>query len=156
VVRTRFLVLAATLAVLTLASPAAAASGATTVMGRQAVVSGGPCPDGSFTMSGDLVGCWTTDSIEFKAFGPNGVVVAHGTETFTGCIGSRCGTLSLTFVFVGRFDATGAELWGGCHHPIRAGSGDFAGATGEINFVDDTDGSELPPADYRGRIVFHW
>jgi hypothetical protein len=136
-----------------LATTANAASSAISVSGHQEVSLGGVCPAGTFVMSGDLEGCWTTDSFNLVAAGPNGIVVGSGTETFVGCIGERCGSLFLTFVFVGRFDAAGVELWGGCHHPIRGGAGDFAGARGVLNFVDDPDDTALPPADYSGRIV---
>ena len=148
------IVISTMLAALALASPAAASSEAVDVEGRQAVSTGGQCPEGSFVMSGDLDGCWTTDSFRLVAANPSGVVVGSGTETFVGCIGSRCGTLSFSFVFVGRFDAAGAEVRGGCHHPVKGGTGDFAGARGELNFVDDPDGSWLPPADYSGHVVF--
>lgn len=150
----RAAVFAAIAAVLTLAGPVAATPGAVPVEGRQEVADGGSCPGATFVMSGDLEGCWTTDTFQLVAAGPNGIVVGSGTETFTGCIGSRCGSLFFSFVFVGRFDAVEAEVWGGCHHPIRGGTGDFAGATGTLNFVDLPDGSGLPPANYSGRIIF--
>jgi hypothetical protein len=143
------------IATLGLPTTALAGPGATSVAGRQVVASGADCPGATFVMTGDLDGCWTTDTFDLVAAGPNGIVVGRGSETFVGCIGSRCGTLSLSFVFVGKFDAAGAELWGGCHHPILGGTGDFAGARGAFNFVDLPDGSGLPPADYSGRIVWH-
>ena len=139
-----------------LVTTAYAEPGATAVLGRQVAVdtcggaSGGAA---TFVMTGDLDGCWYTDTFDLVAAGPNGLVVGVGQERFVGCIDDSCGTLFLKFVFVGKFDAGGAELWGGCHHPILGGTGDFAGATGAVSFVDDPDGSGLPPADYTGRVI---
>ena len=106
----------------------------------------------TFEMSGDLVGCWYLDDFAAKAATPSGIFVGRGHETFVGCIRAQCGTLTFSFVFIGQFDASGAEIRGACHHPVVGSTGGLAGASGSINFVDDPDGTGLPPADYSGRI----
>jgi hypothetical protein len=135
--------------------PSALATSTTQVSGRQVPVEtcdGKAGAAATFEMSGDLVGCWYLDDFAPKAATPSGIFVGGGRETFVGCIRSRCGTLTFRFVFIGQYDATGAEIRGACHHPVVGGTGGLAGASGSINFVDDPDGSGLPPADYSGRI----
>src|SRR5437763_13649166 len=66
-----------------------------------------------FPITGDLVGCWYTDTATLTHTDPNGVVYA-GTEHFVGCIdtnhGGTCGageptgTFRMTFTFTGTFD----------------------------------------------------
>ena len=110
-------------------------------------------------MTGTLDGCWYTDTAD--AFTPpedNGdgtyTQVFVGTEHFVGCLhthgkgprNSRCGkndpsgTWQTNFVFIATFSwATGAELAGGCLHPIIEGSGtgDFTGIRGTIHMTDN-------------------
>jgi len=135
--------------------PTASAAPSTQVTGRQVAVDtcdGRSGAVATFVMTGDLEGCWYLDEFEPRAATPSGFFVGAGRETFVGCIGSRCGTLTFSFVFIGQYDVTGAEIRGACHHPITGGTGGLAGASGAINFVDDPDGSGLPPADYMGRV----
>jgi hypothetical protein len=136
---------------------------------QSAPLSSGPCFDpnavSSQVMAGDLVGCWYTDTLIIHPAQPDGTpggtVQATGTEHFVGCLdlngdqscdsGDPQGTLSLTFQFSGKFDpVTGAEIHGRCQHPIVSGTGDFAGASGVINFKDDvTNGTSL----YTGHVA---
>jgi hypothetical protein len=129
----------------------------------------GPCFDPtaitSYTMVGGLIGCWYTDTLVIHPAQPNGTpsgaIHATGTEHFVGCLdvngdqtcdsGDPEGTLSFTFQFSGKFDpVTGAEIHGRCQHPIVSGTGDFAGASGVINFKDDvTNGTSL----YAGQVA---
>jgi hypothetical protein len=53
-------------------------------------------------------------------------------------------------VFKATYDpVTQQEIAGGCRHKIVSGTGDFAGATGRINFTDNvTNGT----SSYRGYI----
>jgi hypothetical protein len=143
------------------ATPASAAS--VQVSGVQTPVSSGPCFDpgvASFTMQGSLIGCWYFDTFNAKGQ-PSGTFQATGTEHFVGCLdldgdqactgGDRQGTLYFSFQFTGKLDppVTGAEIRGRCQHPIIAGTGDFAGASGVITFKDDvTNGTSL----YRGPV----
>jgi hypothetical protein len=116
-------------------------------------------------MVGGLIGCWYTDTLVIHPAQPNGTpsgaIQATGTEHFVGCLdvnddqtcdsGDPEGTLSFTFQFSGKFDpVTGAEIHGRCQHPIVSGTGDFAGASGVINFKDDvTNGTSL----YAGQVA---
>jgi len=144
--------IAALMATLGQFTPVSAHPGAIAVSGTQLVENVAPCAPGSFKMIGSLTGCWTIDTFVEQVASP-GIYVASGTEHFVGCVGSLCGTLYSTFVFVGKFDASGNEVWGGCHHPIVGGTGGFAAATGDLNFRDLPNGTPLPPAEYKGRIV---
>ena len=121
----------------------------------------------SFTMTGGLVGCWYEDSgTQTKGqVTASGLYLYHfsGQEHFTGCLDvdgdGRCssddpsGTLYFTFTFTGQFEATPPypEIRGRCHHPIVSGTGDFAGATGVINFKDDVSNGTSP---YMGHVGF--
>jgi hypothetical protein len=119
-------------------------------------------------MTGGLVGCWYTDTFnqKNKRIDPAGgkyVFIYDGTEHFTGCLdtdgdgqcsGDPTGTFYTTFTFTTQdVDAppTYPEIRGRCHHPIVSGTGDFAGATGVINFKDDVSNLTSP---YMGHIDF--
>ena len=149
------LVLAATALV---AVSAAAAGGTTQLRGvqRPAVEADGcGVGDGIAWMEGSgqagvagLIGCWYTTSFEVGVFTPSGVLTARGTEEFWGCLdqagdgacdaGDPSGSLALSFSFSAKYDpATFALLHGRCQHPVTGGTGDFAGATGELRFKDD-------------------
>jgi hypothetical protein len=123
-------------------------------------------PSASFTMTGSLVGCWYEDggTVTKDQFTASGIELFHfsGTEHFNGCLdvdgdgscgaGDPSGTLEFVFTFTAQFDAaTGAEIRGRCHHPIVGSSGDFAGATGVINFHDDVSNGTSP---YMGHVSF--
>jgi len=168
---------AALIAVLVCAAPALAHGSAVRVSGIQAAADttagapGDPCaavdpvtgvaPFLSNAMAGSLIGCWYTDTSNPIVSTPTGVFVATGAEHFVGCLdldrSGRCahhdptGTLALTYKFEGKFDpATGNEVAGRCQHKIVSGTGDFAGATGRINFNDNvTNGT----SNYRGLIT---
>lgn len=131
---------------------------------------GGPCrsvdpqtglaPILKNTMTGSLIGCWYTDTLNEVQTDPHGDILAIGTEHFVGCLDRNhdrsCthrephGTLALIYAFEGSFDHTGRELSGQCQHPILSATGDFHGAHGQINFTDNvTDGT----SDYQGQIT---
>jgi len=154
----------ASLAVMLLGVAPAGASGATVVRGEQ----GPPVADcngeeslGTYEMTGDLVGCWYTDTFENPHNGVN-TSTFTGTEHFTGCIDTSgdgtcttegTGTFSTTFVFIAKF-VDGREVHGHCHHPIVAGSGTgvFEGATGSVSFHDVVT-PDLVTATYQGSIT---
>jgi hypothetical protein len=145
------------------ATPASAAS--VQVSGLQTPAGPGLCVDpgalASYTMQGSLLGCWYVDTFTPKSQPTSGTFQATGTERFAGCLdldgdqacsgGDPQGTLSFSFQFTGKADpVTGAAIHGRCQHPIIAGTGDFAGASGVITFKDDvTNGTSL----YRGPIA---
>jgi len=123
-------------------------------------------PSASFTMTGGLVGCWYEDSIMITKdqTTASGIELIHvsGTEHFIGCLdrdgdgscigADPSGTLYFTFTFTEQVDvATGSEIRGRCHHPIVGGTGDFAAATGVLNFKDDIPSGTSP---YMGHLSF--
>ncbi len=133
----------ATLAVF-LSVGAALAAGTTQVSGVQQPTA----TPGVYTMTGSLIGIWTTTSIAAKVITPSGVINGSGTERFDGCldadrngacsVGDPTGQLFFSFTYSTKYDmSTWAEIHGRCHHPISSGSGDFAGATGSLDFHDD-------------------
>jgi len=138
---------------LPLAQPAAAA-GAVQVSGVQLVAV--PCDSSApvtYTMVGDLTGCWYADLTPI-AQPPSGVLVATGTEHFVGCVAGRCGTLSFTYVFSGKYADPGVytqELFGRCEHKVVAATGGLAGTTGAIHFKDDVVNVTAP---YTGHLSF--
>ena len=90
-------------------------------------------------MSGGLVGCWYTDTVEVLHDTANGAYQERGTETFIGCLsdGTTCGTFSTTYKFTAKYAVDGSEIHGHCEHPLVSGTGDFAGIRGQVNFRDD-------------------
>jgi hypothetical protein len=119
----------------------------------------------SYTMTGGLVGCWYEDTGNEKKTHVQSAdgkyeFIFTGTEHFTGCLdtdgdggcsGDPTGSLYFTYTFTGQYDLTFAEIRGRCHHPIVSGTGDFAGATGVINFKDDIANGTSP---YMGHVGF--
>lgn len=108
-----------------------------------------------------LHGAWTTTSVTHeKVVGP--YYFSAGTEQFDGCIdangsdscsqGEPAGQLFFDFVFWGRFDENGAEIEGGCVHPITGGTGDFTHATGLVTMRDFLVGIELRTT-YQGTVA---
>jgi hypothetical protein len=88
---------------------------------------------------GDLIGCIYV-TIETAETSPSGTYRETGTEFYDivgGTFGT--GTFSTTYLFTGKFDDSGAEIFGRCQHPIVAGTGtgDFEGVTGRIDMKDD-------------------
>ena len=152
------------LAVALVAAGALAAAGTAGAGGGNIQVSGlqTPVSEGTYLMSGDLVGWWYQTSISNVRFHPAGTVQLEGTELYVGCVdsdhdgtcetGEPAGTLDFAFSFSGKYDTvTFAEIHGRCHHVITGGTGDFANATGQLDFKDDP---VTGCADYRGHIKF--
>jgi hypothetical protein len=139
------------------ATGTAAANGTSQVDGIMTLVSSGDPLDSTddvYWMDGygggapGLVGYWYTRTLEPGVFTPSGVFTSTGTEEFVGCLdadGDRscdasepAGTLWFAYEFSGKFDTvTFAEYHARCHHAITAGTGDFAGATGQLHIKDD-------------------
>jgi hypothetical protein len=122
----------------------AAQAGAIQVSGVQSA----PQADGSYAMSGSLIGVWWTTSFVLQGIEPSGGVQGTGTETFVGCLDANgsgaCdgvdprGTIDFTFTFTGKYDPTfTTEIHGRCHHPVVGGTGGFAGVRGVLDFKDD-------------------
>jgi hypothetical protein len=140
--RIRFGVLAAAAALAFAVVPASAA-GNTQIAGAGVFDEDGVCTEQpsffTMTMTGDLVGCWYTNTLEVTQSTPSGVYQERGTETFVGCLadGTTCGTFSTTYTFTAKYAADGSEIHGRCEHPIASGTGGFAGITGRVDFKDD-------------------
>ncbi len=105
-------------------------------------------------MTGDLEGCWYTNVETSKDNGaPSGVYMESGQELFIGSLnGEAEGTFVTSYRFESKWDpdVTGSEVHGRCQHPLVAGTDDFAGATGRVDFKDDvTTGLYY----YRGHIT---
>jgi len=102
----------------------------------------------TYDVSGDLVGCWYVDTFVVDHSSSAGGFVAHGTETFDGCLGGRCGHFFTTYTFTAKYEGD-VEAHGRCHHPIVGGDGAFAGAGGVIEMKDLPNGC----ATYRGHVT---
>jgi hypothetical protein len=136
-----------------LSAGAVAANNGTTIV-RGVQLAAGSCEDGGYAMTGSLVGCWWIDTFETKSSPDKSSFLATGTEHFTGCLGSTCGTFYTTYSFTAKTDGpwpTSAEIHGRCHHPIIRGTGDFAGASGVLTFHDVVDVSP-PYYPYVGNV----
>lgn len=105
-------------------------------------------------LTGSLEGClyqyWGPG--EFR---PSNTYIERGVELFVGCLGDgvTCGTFETTYVFTGKYGDTdfSDQKFGRCQHPIvvGTGTGDFAGATGRLDFKDDVEAGNFP---LRGHI----
>lgn len=158
----RMKLIAAALFVLAVAAPVTGASAATTasLSGTQTVVDE---KKGIYEMHGSLVGTWYTTSFvpRYKSASP---FVATGTEKFVGCVdsnrsracdsGEPLGTLKLTFVYWGEYNAkTKALLHAACVHPIVGGTGSFVRASGVL-FMKDTPVGKTIRTTYHGKLDY--
>ena len=128
------------------------AAGASQVAGLMRPDASGTCTAhpgaaAAYTVEGDLVGCWYVDTFVVDNETPSGSFQSHGSETFDGCLGTRCGTFATTYVFTARF-VDGVETHGRCHHPVTGGTGGFTGVSGVIEMKDLPDGCST----YRGTL----
>jgi hypothetical protein len=134
--------LAVAAALLVLVAPASAA-GMTQIAALGTPAQAGECTElpsfVTFTLTGDLVGCWYTPELVAVHDAPSGTYRESGAETFVGCLadGTTCGTFNTTYKFEAKYDADLTEIFGHCEHPLVSGTGDFAGITGEIFVKDD-------------------
>src|SRR3954447_26975861 len=141
-------------AVVLSASPVAAQSG-TQVAGLLTPDGAGSCTEdgasvATYTVTGDLVGCWYIDEWTVDNETPSGSILASGTEVFSGCLGTtRCGHFWTTYTFTYRI-VDGAETHGRCHHPVTGGDGGFAGVAGVLHMYDLPNGCAV----YHGYLRF--
>ena len=114
---------------------------------------------GTYKLDGGLIGEWRTTSIRTLAASP--LARASGTERFTGCLdrghdgscsGDPGGTLKFSFLYWAKIGAGDSLVWGSCWHPIRGGTGAFAGATGVLTFVDTPTAAGVTTA-YIGNVT---
>jgi hypothetical protein len=104
----------------------------------------------TYTVTGDLSGCWYIDEWTIKRETPSGSLYASGTEQFWGCFrNTACGRFWTTYTFSYKV-VDGVEVHGRCHHPVVGGDGGFAGVTGMIEMHDLPNGCAV----YRGHLSF--
>ncbi len=114
--------------------------------------------DYALRMSGDLEGCLYAFIDDFQCAG-DGNYSEQGRELFVGTYKGHPGTFRTTYTFEAKFEGcengsySGAEISGGCHHPIVEGSGTgiFKGVTGVMDFVDNVKTLHFP---YTGYLKF--
>lgn len=144
----------ATMVVVGLAGPVAAGS-VTQVDGLLTPDTAGVCLEDSasvatYTVTGNLTGCWYIDEWTIDGETPSGAIRASGTEVFSGCLnGDRCGTFWTTYTFTYKV-VDGIETHGRCHHPIVGGDGGFAGVKGVLQMHDLPTGCAV----YNGHLFF--
>lgn len=125
-----------------------------------------PCdnenPD-TYRMTGDLVGCWYTESFDVTQSKDNagGSFKASGSEHFVGCLntngnascdpGEPSGEFWTTFTFTAKLDPSGSEIHGRCHHPVVRGTGAFQAIRGVLSFKDIPSKGQFP---YHGNLQF--
>ena len=139
-----FAMLATALLGCALLAGSASAKTTYTLSGKQLVVNE---DKGIYKMRGSLIGPWTTTSFQEAPIPQSPYFHATGTEKFRGCLnrgrdrsckGDPRGTLSFTFEYWALFGSEDASslVWASCWHPVVRGTGDFAGASGVLTFVD--------------------
>ena len=135
------------------ATPVTARSG-TQVDGLLTPDTGGVCTEdagsvATYTVTGDLSGCWYIDEWTIRNETPSGSIQASGTEMFSGRLGGRQGHFWTEYTFTYKV-VDGVETHGRCHHPIVDGDGVFAGVKGVIQMHDLPNGC----AEYHGYLSF--
>jgi hypothetical protein len=119
---------------------------------------GGFNDDFTFVVTGDLGGCWYTDVVRSRDFGPpTGLYLETGRDLFVGQVrGGPEGTFLTTYSFESRWDpsytAGGTEIWGRCQHLITrsTGTGGLHDVTGIIARTDIASDGSI--GRYRGSI----
>lgn len=145
----------AALLIAALASSPVAAASQSQVDGLLIPDTAGVCLDdaasvATYTVIGDLTGCWYIDEWTIENETPSGSIRASGTEQFFGCLnGTRCGRFWTTYTFTYKV-VDGVEVHGRCHHPVVGGDGGFAGVRGVIQMHDLPNGC----AHYSGHLSF--
>ena len=144
------------------------AAGATQISGIGYVPGEGECTDvvvnevgqvadSATKMTGDLEGCQYV-FVETHTCGPSGIYIETGSEIYILDGPNGQGTFNTTYRFQAKFEGCGAdgfpigaELFGGCQHPIVAntGTGDYEGVTGRLHFKDDIAAGNFP---YTGHL----
>ncbi len=110
-----------------------------------------------YEMSGGLVGEWFIPFATFDCMGQPKTYQCTGADTFSGFLdrngntvqdaGEPGGTLELVFQL-----SHAASGNGRCHHVIESGTGDFAGATGQVTFKDRLGACGEVLTTYKGYI----
>jgi len=144
----------ASLLVSALAASPVAAGGQTQVDGMLIPDTAGVCVDevvsvATYTVTGDLSGCWYIEEWTINGETPSGSLRASGTEVFIGWLGARYGSFRTNYTFTYKV-VDGVEVHGRCHHPIVDGDGGFEGVKGVIQMHDLPNGCAI----YSGHLSF--
>ncbi len=141
--------------VVALAATPVAAKGQTQVSGMLTPDTAGVCTEvaesvGTYTVTGNLDGCWYITEWTIRNETPSGAIRATGHEVFSGCLdGTRCGHFFTDYTFTYKV-VDGVEVHGRCHHPIVKGDGGFAGVSGVLQMHDLPNGCAI----YKGHLSF--
>lgn len=114
-------------------------------------------PDYAFHISGNLIGCVYGLVTDGRCH-PSGMYQEVADEIFVSDADPE-DTFEMTEFFWAKFvfdvtcdfDTITAQVFGGCKHPIKAGSGEgaYEGVTGRLDFKDDVDAGI---ANYTGHL----
>jgi len=135
------------------ASSIAMARSSTQVSGLLTPDTAGVCVEdaasvATYTVTGNLAGCWYIDEWTIRNETPSGAIQAKGKEVFSGCLnGNHCGHFWTTYTFTYKV-VDGVETHGRCHHPIVGGDGGFAGVSGVLQMHDLPNGCAI----YKGHL----
>ncbi len=108
--------------------------------------------DYAFGLTGDITGCVYGNILSEEYNEETGEYQSRDHEYWHVSVAGLSGTWESNESFYALFDPdTGAQISGGCEHPIIEGSGtgDFESVDGEIRFVDDVVNGT---ADYFGVV----
>jgi hypothetical protein len=148
---------------LALAIPGVAGAATVPVTGTISAMSGGTCDEPvqtgqmfrlhceglTETWAGGISGTGTF-TLDFVINAVSGQTLSSGSETFVGCVDTRCGTLTWEFQTAGKADlATFTNISNSGEQHFTGGTGDLAGASGSVRF--STVGEN--PSTYEGRVV---
>ena len=99
---------------------------------------------------GGLNGCLYSYAESFE-ISPSGTFRERGKDIFVSHDPAKPGRVMMAYLFTGKLDEDGNEIWGRCQHPIVKGSGTvgFEGVTGRLDFRDDLDAGNFP---YTGHL----
>lgn len=152
------LALLTTAALLIVGSPAMAA-GSIQVSGQTADVTCDTPPEGfeaydyAFAIEGDLTGCVYGIITVARFHEGSGTYQEVADEIFDGYWNGEHGTVEMTENYTAKAGADNLTglYFARCKHPFVAGSGTgvFDGATGRLDFKDDTDAGT---AEYKGHV----
>jgi hypothetical protein len=90
----------------------------------------------TYTVTGNLSGCWYIDEWTIRNETASGSIQASGSEMFSGRLnGGPWGYFWTEYTFTYKV-VDGVEVHGRCHHPIVRGEGAFAGVSGVLQMHD--------------------
>jgi hypothetical protein len=103
----------------------------------------------TYTVTGDLSGCWYIEEWTIVGETPSGALRASGTEVFVGWLGTRYGSFWTEYTYTYKV-VDNIVVHGRCHHPIVGGDGGFEGVRGVLQMHDLPNGCAI----YSGHLSF--